>query len=233
MHSQLYVNTFSLSDLQIQHFCNTFAVVFKVSNRLNTICMKKVISILFILFLTLNIFAQKGISQFAIFGGYEHFPELWEGKGYDIGIEFKHYIHHRIYVLTNFHAGVNDGDKWTEYDRDNVHYRFQKTNSVRDYMLGFGIGGDILHIKKHKIYVQGTAGLGTSDQSVDGITTSPTGAYDILKTFEEKSTRFAISASAGYDYQFTDWLAIGINYTGWQIGYEYKNSFNAKLSLIF
>ena len=49
----------------------------------------------------------------------------------------------------------------------------------------------------------------------------------------EKSTRFAISASAGYDYQLTDWLSIGVNYTGWQIGYEYKNSANVKLGVIF
>ena len=59
------------------------------------------------------------------------------------------------------------------------------------------------------------------------------GAYDIVKTYEEKSTRFAISASAGYDYQLTDWLSIGVNYTGWQIGYEYKNSANVKLGVIF
>jgi opacity protein-like surface antigen len=58
-------------------------------------------------------------------------------------------------------------------------------------------------------------------------------AYDIVKTYEEKSTRFAISASAGYDYQLTDWLSIGVNYTGWQIGYEYKNSANVKLGVIF
>lgn len=54
-----------------------------------------------------------------------------------------------------------------------------------------------------------------------------------VNTYEEKSTRFAISASAGYDYQLTDWLSIGVNYTGWQIGYEYKNSANVKLGVIF
>ena len=55
----------------------------------------------------------------------------------------------------------------------------------------------------------------------------------MVKTFEEKSIRFAISATAGYDYRVNNWLKIGINYTGYQIGYEYNNSFNAKLSFIF
>lgn len=58
-------------------------------------------------------------------------------------------------------------------------------------------------------------------------------AAQLDPNIEEKSTRFAISASAGYDYQLTDWLSIGVNYTGWQIGYEYKNSANVKLGVIF
>lgn len=60
----------------------------------------------------------------------------------------------------------------------------------------------------------------------------PGGAYGIIKTYEEKSTRFTISASAGYDYQLTGWLSIGVNYTDWQISYEYKNYANVKLGII-
>lgn len=194
--------------------------------------MKKVLFILSLM-LSLNIYAQKGNSQFSFLGGYEHFPELWEGKGYNVGVEFKHYINNRIYALANFHAGVNDGSKVENYTRDDINYNFDLTNSVRDYMLGFGLGGDLLQKNRHKIYMQGTVGIGSSEQHKDGITLSPGGAYDMVKSFEEKSTRFAISASAGYDYQLTKWLIIGINYTGWQIGYEYKNSANIKLGLSF
>ena len=81
--------------------------------------------------------------------------------------------------------------------------------------------------------MQGTAGIGSSEQYKDGIILSPGGTYDMIKTFEEKSTRFAISVSAGYDYQLTKWLSVCVNYTGWQIGYEYKNSINAKLGIKF
>lgn len=180
-----------------------------------------------------NIYAQKGSSQFSLFGGFEHFPELKCRNGYNVGVEFKHYLNNRVYALANFHAGVNDGTKNVSYTRDEIDYNFDLSNSVRDYMIGFGIGGDLLHINRHKIYMQGTVGIGSSEQYEDGITLSPGGAYDIVKTYEEKSTRFAISASAGYDYQLTDWLSIGVNYTGWQIGYEYKNSANVKLGVIF
>lgn len=194
--------------------------------------MKKILLIIAIAIST-NIYAQKGSSQFSLFGGFEHFPELKCRNGYNVGVEFKHYLNNRVYALANFHAGVNDGTKNISYTRDEIDYNFDLSNSVRDYMLGFGIGGDLLHINRHKIYMQGTVGIGSSEQYEDGITLSPGGAYDIVKTYEEKSTRFAISASAGYDYQLTDWLSIGVNYTGWQIGYEYKNSANVKLGIIF
>jgi opacity protein-like surface antigen len=194
--------------------------------------MKKILLIIAIAIST-NIYAQKGSSQFSLFGGFEHFPELKCRNGYNVGVEFKHYLNNRVYALANFHAGVNDGTKNVSYTRDEIDYNFDLSNSVRDYMLGFGIGGDLLHINRHKIYMQGTVGIGSSEQYEDGITLSPGGAYDIVKTYEEKSTRFAISASAGYDYQLTDWLSIGVNYTGWQIGYEYKNSANVKLGIIF
>lgn len=194
--------------------------------------MKKILLIIAIAIST-NIYAQKGSCQFSLFGGFEHFPELKCRNGYNVGVEFKHYLNNRVYALANFHAGVNDGTKNVSYTRDEIDYNFDLSNSVRDYMLGFGIGGDLLHINRHKIYMQGTVGIGSSEQYEDGITLSPGGAYDIVKTYEEKSTRFAISASAGYDYQLTDWLSIGVNYTGWQIGYEYKNSANVKLGIIF
>lgn len=194
--------------------------------------MKKILLIIAIAIST-NIYAQKGSSQFSLFGGFEHFPELKCRNGYNVGVEFKHYLNNRVYALANFHAGVNDGTKNVSYTRDEIDYNFDLSNSVRDYMLGFGIGGDLLHINRHKIYMQGTVGIGSSEQYEDGITLSPGGAYDIVKTYEEKSTRFAISASAGYDYQLTDRLSIGVNYTGWQIGYEYKNSANVKLGIIF
>lgn len=194
--------------------------------------MKHIIFILSI-FCSINIYAQKGTTCFSVFGGFEHFPELKCRNGYNIGIEFKHYINNSFYALANFHAGVNDGTKNESYTRDKINYNFNLSNSVRDYMLGFGIGADLMHINRHKIYIQGTVGIGSSERYEDKITLSPGGTYDMVKTHEEKSTRFAISVSAGYDYQLTDWLSIGVNYTGWQIGYDYKNSANIKLGVIF
>lgn len=197
--------------------------------------MKKLLSLAFVLFLSLSTFAQKGISQFALFGGYETFPELRVGKGYNVGVEFKHYMHNRFYVVGNFHAGVNNGSYDLSYTDRGKDYDFTLFNSVRDYMIGLGLGADALQIKRHKIYVQGTVGLGSSDEQKDGISLimiadehRPT-----VKTNEVKVTRYAISASAGYDYQLTGWLAVGVNYTLWFIGYESKNSYNAKVSFIF
>lgn len=93
-----------------------------------------------------------------------------------MGVEFKHYLNNRVYALANFHAGVNDGTKNVSYTRDEIDYNFDLSNSVRDYMIGFGIGGDLLHINRHKIYMQGTVGIGSSEQYEDGITLSPGGA---------------------------------------------------------
>lgn len=179
----------------------------------------------------LPLFSQKGTSQFSIVAGYEHFPELKARNGYNIGTEFKHYVHNRFYVVANFHAGINDGSKHVEYTNRDVDYKFDLYNSVRDYMVGFGLGADVMHIKRHKIYLQCTAGLGSSEVSEDYITS----IYftDMVQTNEQKAVRFAVSASAGYEYQLTDWLAIGANYTAWQIGYEMKNSANIKLGITF
>ncbi len=179
-------------------------------------------------------FAQETrAGKFALVGGYEHFPEQRKGNGYNVGIEYDRYLWKNIYAVMNFHAGVNDGQTSTSYIRDNVSYNFNLSNSVRDYMLGVGLGYDFLHRKRHTMYLQGTVGLGSSEEQKDYITISPGAGYDMVDTQIDKSTRFAISVSAGYDYQLTKLVSIGINYTGWQIGYEYKNSANLKLGLSF
>lgn len=172
-------------------------------------------------------------SVFSVFAGYEHIPEVRKGNGYNIGVEYKNYMRKKFYFVANFHAGVNDGTQTEAYERDGINYRFDLHNSVRDYMLGIGLGYDFLQRNRHSLYVQATVGLGTSEQSEDGIVLSPGGAYDMVKTFDENSTRFAVSASAGYDYQLTPWLALGVNYTGWQIGYEFKSSANLKVGFCF
>ena len=187
----------------------------------------------FMLVFSMNAFGQKGSSVFSFFAGYEHFPELRVREGGDVGVEFKHYLKNRIYVLANFHAGINDGDERVCYTKDGIDYDFTLSNSVRDYMLGLGVGFDLLKYNRNAVYLQGTVGIGASEVSKDGIVLSPGGAYDMSKTFVDESTRFAISVSAGYDYQVTDWLVVGVNYTGWQIGYEYKSSANVKLGFKF
>lgn len=98
--------------------------------------MKKILLIIAIAIST-NIYAQKGSSQFSLFGGFEHFPELKCRNGYNVGVEFKHYLNNRVYALANFHAGVNDGTKNVSYTRDEIDYNFDLSNSVRDYIGQF------------------------------------------------------------------------------------------------
>ena len=191
------------------------------------------LTLLLFLMLSVGAFAQKGTNQMSIFAGYEYFPELRKGDGYNIGIEFKHYLNNRFFAVANFHAGVNDAVVHESYTRDDVQYNFDLGNSVRDYMIGFGIGADLMHIKKHKIYLQSTVGLGASEQHEEGIGQHPVFDQDIVKQFDENSVRFAISATAGYEYQVTDLFSIGVNYTGWQIGYEFKSSANVKFGFTF
>ena len=92
-------------------------------------------------------------SAFSVFAGYEHFPELGKRNGYDIGVEYKNYMRKKFYFVANFHAGVNDGTKAVAYERDGINYRFDLHNSVRDYMLGIGLGYDFLQVKRHSMYV--------------------------------------------------------------------------------
>ena len=66
--------------------------------------MKRIIFLLLVSLFTLNITAQNGTSQFAVFSGYEQFPELMVTKGYNVGVELKHYMHNRIYAVANFNA---------------------------------------------------------------------------------------------------------------------------------
>ena len=193
--------------------------------------MKKIFLLLLSVFFVISAEAQKGSSQFALFAGYEHFPEMWVGKGYNVGVEYKYYVHNRFFAVANFHAGVNDASEFVEYEFSGNMLGYTVGKSTHDYMIGLGLGGDLLHLSRHKIYIQGTVGLGTSEMSKDGVSGAP--GSEIIRTHVESATRFAVSASAGYDYRICSWLAVGVNYTGWQIGYEYKNSANVKLSLLF
>ena len=78
--------------------------------------MKKIFLLLLSVFFVISAEAQKGSSQFALFAGYEHFPEMWEGKGYNVGVEYKYYVHNRFFAVANFHAGVNDASEFVEYE---------------------------------------------------------------------------------------------------------------------
>lgn len=194
--------------------------------------MKKLLMLLFLVSFPLFSFAQKGKNQFALFAGYEYFPEQWDGKGYNIGLEFKRYVSKRFYAATVFHAGINNGSHINNYESNNVTHSFYLHNSVRNYMLGFGPGFDILHLDKHQVYIQAAVGLASSEQKKDGVEISPDNRHTI-KTFEEKILRFGLSTSVGYDYAITDWLTLGANYTGWYIGYDFNSSINGKISFIF
>lgn len=177
-------------------------------------------------------FAQKGNTQFAIIGGYEIFKDMHTTGGYNLGVEFKHYVHNRIYAVANFHAGINDGSKigYAPPTGNNESVELKYKSMTHDYMVGLGLGADLLQLGKHKIYAQGTVGLGNSEEKHNEITDlSPLTLTDKERT----KTSYALSATAGYDYQINNWLAIGANYTGYRVGYSYKNSFNAKLSFIF
>lgn len=192
--------------------------------------MKKLILAVFTFFCASATFAQKGNNQFAIFGGYENFPNLIKESGYNVGIEFKHYVHNRIFIIANFHAGINDGSKLLKYSKAGEIYSHNLKNSARDYMIGFGIGGDLLQEGRHKVYVQGTVGLGSSEERKYHFTDID---LQDLQTHEKKLTGYAISATIGYDYQISRWLAAGIHYTGYQLGQKYKNSCNAKICILF
>ena len=60
-------------------------------------------------------------------------------------------------------------------------------NSTHDYMIGLGLGGDLLQIGRHKIYIQGTVGLGTSEMSKDGVSGAPG-----VKSFALTSSRLHV-----------------------------------------
>lgn len=195
--------------------------------------MKKITFLLLLLY-SVNIYSQKGINQFSLIAGYEQFPENRVAKGYNIGVEFKHYLNKCFYAVANFHAGVNDGSSREKFTNNNTNYDFTLWNSVREYMLGIGIGADLMQIKKHKIYLQATVGMGHSEESKDEIVLAPHPAnWYITKAFEVETTGYAVSVTAGYDYQVTKWLSLGVNYTGWKIGTEYTNSANAKIGFTF
>ncbi|MEG0887435.1 MAG: hypothetical protein RSH25_03080 [Bacteroides sp.] len=52
--------------------------------------------ILFLFICHTFLFAQKDVSQFGISVGYTHFGELHVGDGYNVGVDFKHYVHKRF-----------------------------------------------------------------------------------------------------------------------------------------
>lgn len=193
--------------------------------------MKTIKLLILGLFCSLQMYAQKGVNQFAIQGGYEAFPHLNKASGGNMSIEFKHYFDKRLFFVSNFHAGINNGDIDISYYQNGDLRDINLSNTQRDYMLGIGIGADIFQKNCHKIYVQSTVGLGSSTIRKDDFDMSS----KTVDTVEENYVRYALSVSAGYDYRLTEWMAIGINYTGYQIGhsFDFKHSCNIKLSLLF
>ena len=59
--------------------------------------------------------------------------------------------------------------------------------------------------------------------------------YDNIQIEENRyeETKWALSMTAGYDFRVTDWLAVGVNYSGFQVGSNCNNGFNGKISWIF
>lgn len=171
-------------------------------------------------------YAQKGDNYFSFQGGYESFSRF-PNDGYNFALNFKHYMNNRIYAVANFHAGLSNMERKGQIVSSSDRY-YDLDNKQRDYMLGFGLGGDILRLNRHIVYAQATAGLGATDEKRENVEHSDLS----VTTTKDNRTTFALSFSAGYDYQLTDWFTIGVNYTGYQLDY-YKNSCNLKLGVRF
>ena len=203
--------------------------------------MKKILILVLLLSLaqatfSQNTFSKKGDTQFSVLGGYAHFPELWARNGYNLGGEIKHYVKDRIFLVAGFHAGINNGSYLSVFSGyNNREYSVNLNNSVRDYMLGIGLGGDVLSIGRHRIYVQGTVGLGNSNRQKDRVKTDLVNGEQVntVQTKVYDYTRWALTLAAGYAYRATDWLAVGINYTGFQVGRNFNNGYNLKLTWLF
>ena len=71
--------------------------------------MKKIFLLLLSVFFVISAEAQKGSSQFALFAGYEHFPEMWVGKGYNVGVE---YIVYKDQMDVGFMVQIVWKNKW-------------------------------------------------------------------------------------------------------------------------
>ena len=198
--------------------------------------MKRLLIITALMGCMQTLFGQKGSSQFGFVGGYERFTEIGYKDGYNVGIEFKHYVKDRIFVVGNFHAGVNDGSVHTTFSGYNqsVH-TLDLRNSVHDYMLGCGPGYVVLSIGRHRIYIKATAGLGNTDriQQYAKLEMENGHEYRSIVDNQQKYTKWALTTGAGYDFRVTDWLAVGINYTGFRVGNNYNNGYNLKVSWLF
>lgn len=193
--------------------------------------MKKTFLIpLSILFISLPTVAQKGISRFGIQGGYARFPEMGAPNGISAGIEYNYYVKDRIFVFGSFLTALNNGH-WTTTVGRTGHFRdFRLHNEEQAYMMAFGLGGDLLQYKRHRIYMQGGLGIGSSHREKE--------RYNAIRkgdTFEYVSitdisdiTRFAIQTTAGYEYQINHWLGLGVNYTGMFVGQNFISSVNLK-----
>ena len=191
--------------------------------------MKRQILIFLCIWGVMRVFAQEGSSLFSVIGGYENFPDMVNKNGYNVGVEFKHYVHKSIFFVAHFHAGINGKDFVVQFEQDGGSDHSLQ-NKVRDYMMGLGLGADVLQKERHRVYVQGTVGLGNSmkRQELPDIMNAPA---TLMR--EENVTRYALAASVGYDYRLNRWLSVGVNYTGYYIGYDYKHTANMKLGVWF
>lgn len=175
-------------------------------------------------------FAEKKETHIAATGGYEQFTEVYDKGGYAVGLELKHYVRNRIFVMANFRAGVNDGNQLIRYYDVNLHYlNFDLSNSIRDYSIAIGFGGDLFRRERHKIYLQGAVGLGSSERWSDKIEVRDHSYPYYIVTQQQQITSYSINSSAGYDFRICHNVWLGAAYTGHKVGGKYNNIYEMKL----
>lgn len=143
----------------------------------------------------------------------------------------KHYISNRIFALANFRAGANDGNHQVRYyDHNNIFVNFDLSNTIRDYSIAIGLGGDLLRTDRHKIYLQGAVGLGSSDRWTERIAVRDYSYPYYVDEQQQQITSYSINWSAGYDFRLFQNLWLGTAYTSHHVGAKYNNVYEIKLT---
>lgn len=198
--------------------------------------IKKIFMLSILLLWTSISYAQKGTFKVDVAGGFELAEkeklDIKGANGFDVNVDFKYYVHDRIYALGTVFSSRLSGTESCIIENGELRQDGENYRKMTNTMVGLGLGYDFLRVKRHTLYIQAAFGLSSEDYSYEQRYDSdhnPDNGYMISESDSSNGTDWGLIGKLGYNYQLTSWLSAGVsyqvNYLNWYVSQGFQGGF--------